>query len=92
MKANELKKIIEACGSAGVKSIKFGDVQISFESEEKKVTWSIETAAPVAPIELTAEQKQALEEQRHALEEEQMNLLDPVGYMEKLERGPKQGG
>lgn len=70
--------IIEAAGKAGVKHLKFGDLEISFEEQKQEVAITRPTLVQ-APIP-TPEQQEASRRERQQELLEQLKIEDPLEY------------
>jgi len=89
MKPADLIKVLDACGKNGVNHIKIGDIEVNFngfvkvlESDYPEVVSGSEKIAVTDP---NFEAQQEIE--RELEETEELLILDPVAYEEKLLKG-----
>ena len=103
LKANDICGLIEVCGRSGVASMKWGDLELTFQTELKEQhltqqAWPV----PISPLSADTEiseakhknyddfQRTRLESDEQRLREDQlaeMLLTDPVQYEELLASG-----
>ena len=86
IKADELVNIINACGKNGVSSVKIGEIELAFNGFVFQTESDYPVTADKVDKVVTTDPnfQNQLDLEKGLEDDEQLMLLDPAGYEEKL--------